>query len=93
MTRSALTASAVTTAGSIGFLGLIVPHACRFALGPDHRLLIPASALAGGTFLVLADTAARSIVAPMQLPVGVITALIGVPAFLLQLRHIRKVQR
>ncbi len=88
-----LTASAVTTAGSIGFLGLIVPHACRFALGPDHRLLIPASALAGGTFLVLADTAARSIVAPMQLPVGVITALIGVPAFLLQLRHIRKVQR
>ena len=88
-----LTASAVTTAGSIGFLGLIVPHACRFALGPDHRLLIPASALAGGTFLVLADTAARSIVAPMQLPVGVITALIGVPAFLLQLRHIRRAGR
>lgn len=85
-----LTASAVTSAGSIGFVGLIVPHACRFALGPDHRLLLPAAMLAGGAFLVLADTLARTLIAPQQLPVGVITALIGVPVFLLQLHHLRK---
>jgi iron complex transport system permease protein len=85
-----LTATAVSNAGSIGFVGLIVPHACRFALGPDHRLLLPAATIVGGTFLVLADTLARTIVAPQQLPVGVITALIGVPVFLLQLHHIRR---
>jgi iron complex transport system permease protein len=84
-----LTASAVSSAGSIGFVGLIVPHACRFAWGPDHRLLLPAATLAGGSFLVLADTLARSVIAPQQLPVGVITALIGVPVFLLQLHHIQ----
>lgn len=85
-----LTASAVSNAGSIGFIGLIVPHACRFVLGPDHRLLLPAAALVGGAFLVLADTLARSVVAPQQLPVGVITAIIGVPVFLLQLHQLRK---
>ncbi|MGV8892200.1 MAG: FecCD family ABC transporter permease [Burkholderiaceae bacterium] len=85
-----LTASAVTSAGSIGFVGLIVPHACRFALGPDHRLLMPASVLVGGTFLVLADTLARTVLSPQQLPVGVVTAMIGVPVFLLQLHHIRR---
>ena len=85
-----LTAAAVSNAGSIGFVGLIVPHACRFALGPDHRLLLPASVLVGGTFLLLADTLARTVVAPQQLPVGVITALIGVPLFLLQLHHLRR---
>ena len=85
-----LTASAVGTAGSIGFVGLIVPHACRFALGPDHRLLLPAAALVGGTFLTVADMLARTVLAPQQLPVGVITALIGVPAFLLQLHQMRK---
>jgi iron complex transport system permease protein len=85
-----LTASAVTSAGSIGFVGLIVPHACRFALGPDHRLLLPAATLVGGTFLVLADTMARAILAPQQLPVGVITSLIGVPIFLIQLHRLRR---
>jgi iron complex transport system permease protein len=85
-----LTAGAVSSAGSIGFVGLIVPHACRFAFGPDHRLLLPAATLTGGAFLVLADTLARSVLAPQQLPVGVITALIGVPVFLLQLHHIRR---
>lgn len=90
LSAALLTASAVSNAGSIGFVGLIVPHACRFALGPDHRLLLPAATLVGGSFLVLADTLARTIVAPQQLPVGVITALIGVPVFLLQLHHIRK---
>ena len=85
-----LTASAVTSAGSIGFVGLIVPHACRFAVGPDHRVLIPAAALAGGTFLVLADTLARTVLAPQQLPVGVVTALIGTPVFLYQQHRLRK---
>jgi len=85
-----LTASAVSTAGAIGFVGLIMPHACRFAWGPDHRLLLPASCLAGGSFLVLADTLARTVIAPQQLPVGVITALIGVPVFLLQLHQHRQ---
>ncbi len=85
-----LTASAVSSAGSIGFVGLIMPHACRFAFGPDHRLLLPASCLAGGSFLVLADTLARTVIAPLQLPVGVITALIGVPIFLLQLHQHRQ---
>jgi iron complex transport system permease protein len=79
---SLLTAAAVTTAGSVGFIGLVVPHLARLALGNDHRLLLPASVLAGGTLLGIADTLARSVVAPLQLPVGVLTALIGVPLFL-----------
>jgi iron complex transport system permease protein len=85
-----LTASAVTSAGSIGFVGLIVPHACRFAFGPDHRLLVPVATLAGGTFLVLADILARTVLAPQQLPVGVVTALIGAPFFLYQLHQLRR---
>jgi iron complex transport system permease protein len=85
-----LTASAVTSAGSIAFVGLIVPHALRFACGPDHRLLVPAAALAGGTFLVLTDTLARTVLAPQQLPVGVLTALIGAPVFLYQLHRLRR---
>lgn len=87
-----LTACAVTTGGSIGFVGLVVPHACRHAFGPDHRILLPAAALAGGSFLVLADTLARTVLAPQQLPVGVLTSLIGVPVFLFQLHqlHLRR---
>jgi len=85
-----LTASAVTSAGSIGFVGLIVPHACRFAFGPDHRVLVPAAVLGGGSLLVLCDTLARTIVAPTQLPVGAITALIGTPVFLYQLHRLHK---
>ena len=86
-----LTASAVSGAGSIGFVGLIIPHACRFLFGPDHRLLIPIASLVGGSFLVIADALARTVVAPHQLPVGVITAIIGVPVFLLQLHQLRRV--
>ena len=86
---SLATAAAVTTAGSIGFVGLIVPHATRLAVGNDQRLLLPASALAGGTLLVVADTAARTLVAPLELPVGVLTALLGVPAFLWLLNRSR----
>ena len=79
---SLLTAAAVNIAGSIGFIGLIVPHLVRLAAGNDLRLLLPASVLAGGTLLVAADTLARVLVAPQQLPVGVLTALLGVPVFL-----------
>lgn len=79
---SLLTAAAVSMAGSIGFVGLVVPHMLRLVLGNDQRLILPACALAGGTLLVLADTLARVVIAPEQLPVGVITALLGVPTFL-----------
>ncbi|WP_022967578.1 FecCD family ABC transporter permease [Denitrificimonas caeni] len=86
---SLLTATAVTTAGSIGFVGLIVPHMLRLVLGNDQRIILPASALAGGILLVLADTLARTVIAPEQLPVGVITALLGVPTFLYLLHRSR----
>lgn len=76
------TGVAVTTAGSIGFVGLIVPHLVRLALGNDQRVLLPAATLAGGALLIYADTVARTAIAPQQLPVGVLTALIGVPLFL-----------
>ncbi len=86
---SLLTAAAVSIAGSIGFVGLIVPHLMRLLLGSDHRTLLPAAALFGGLFLVMSDTLARTILAPRQLPVGVITALLGVPLFLLLLNRAR----
>jgi iron complex transport system permease protein len=87
MLAALATAAAVTTAGSVGFVGLVVPHALRLVVGNDQRLLVPASALAGGALLVLADTLARTVVAPAQLPVGVLTALAGVPMFLWLLRR------
>ena len=86
---SLLTAMAVTLAGSIGFVGLIIPHILRLAGGSDHRFLLPASVLFGGGFLTVADTLARSGAAPMQLPVGVLTALLGVPVFLFLLARTR----
>lgn len=79
---SVLTAVSVTIAGSVGFVGLVVPHMVRIVLGADHRRLLPAAALTGGALLLLADTLARTVLAPRQLPVGVLTALIGVPLFL-----------
>jgi iron complex transport system permease protein len=85
-----MTAAAVAMAGLIGFVGLIVPHAMRALLGPGHRRLIPASALAGGAFLAVCDAAARTVHSPAVLPVGVITALIGGPFFLIILRRRRK---
>jgi iron complex transport system permease protein len=86
---SLLTAMAVTLAGSIGFVGLVIPHILRLAGGSDHRFLLPASVLLGGGFLTVADTLARSGAAPMQLPVGVLTALLGVPVFLFLLARTR----
>jgi len=84
---SLLTASAVTQAGSIGFLGLVVPHLVRIVIGSDHRWLLPCSVIAGAVLLLLADTLARTLIAPQQLPVGVITALLGVPLFLILLNR------
>jgi iron complex transport system permease protein len=81
-----LTASVVAFAGPIGFVGLIVPHALRMLVGPDNRLLVPASLLGGGVFLLVADTVARTIVAPAELSVGVITAFCGAPFFVWLLR-------
>ena len=79
---AALTSMAVTTAGTVGFVGLVVPHLVRLSAGSDHRVVVPGAALAGGSLLVLADTLARTMLAPRQLPVGAITALVGVPLFL-----------
>jgi hypothetical protein len=73
----------------IGFVGLIVPHLMRLVVGSDHRILLPAAAMFGGLFLVLSDTLARTVLAPRQLPVGVVTALLGVPLFLLLLNRAR----
>jgi iron complex transport system permease protein len=85
-----ITATAVALAGLIGFVGLIVPHVVRSMVGPDHRRLIPVAALAGGVFLAVCDAVARTILAPVEIPVGVITALIGGPFFLVILRSRRK---
>ncbi len=83
---SLLTALVVAFAGPIGFVGLIVPHAVRLVLGADNRLLLPASLVAGATFLLVADTIARNIIAPAEMPVGVITAVCGAPFFVYLLR-------
>ena len=88
---SLLTAVAVTTAGSIGFVGLVTPHLVRLALGSSHRIVVPASILAGGILLTLADLAARTVLAPRQLPVGALTALVGVPLFLALMRRERRI--
>lgn len=87
-----MTAAAVAFCGTIGFVGLIVPHLVRFLVGPDHRYLLPASALAGGTVLVLADTLARSIMGGQEIPVGLVMAAVGGPFFLWLLRQKLKPQ-
>lgn len=86
---SFITATAVCVSGSIGFVGLIVPHIMRILVGPDHRLLLPASALAGAVFLVFCDTLGRVILAPSEIRVGIMTALLGAPYFLYLLRRLR----
>ena len=83
------TALSVTTVGVIGFIGLVVPHLVRLVSGSDHRIVLPASALAGGALLIVADTLARTIMAPRQLPVGALTAAIGVPLFLVLMSRVR----
>lgn len=87
---SLLTAAAVSISGLVGFVGLVVPHAVRLVLGPDHRLLLPAAALFGGAFLVLADLLARTMLAPREIPLGILTAFIGAPFFIYLLRRTRR---
>jgi iron complex transport system permease protein len=82
VTASLVTAVAVSVSGTIGFIGLIIPHLLRLILGSDHRLLLPASILFGASFLIVTDTIARTIMAPVELPVGVVTALCGAPYFI-----------
>jgi iron complex transport system permease protein len=82
---SVITAGAVAVAGVIGFVGLIVPHVMRLLVGPDHRILLPTSALAGAVFLVATDTVART--GPAELPVGIVTAALGAPFFIYLLRR------
>lgn len=82
-----ITAAAVSFVGTVGFVGLIVPHVVRLIWGPDHRFLLPLSALAGGVFLILADVVARTLLAPAEVPVGVVTAFCGAPFFLYLLRR------
>jgi iron complex transport system permease protein len=84
---SLLTALAVSLGGLIGFVGLLVPHFLRILIGPDHVRLLPAAALGGAIFLILADTFARTAFAPTEIPVGVFTAFLGGPAFLYLLNH------
>jgi len=87
LATSLMVGAAVSVSGLVGFVGLIVPHLLRLLLGPDHRLLVPASALGGAAFLVLCDTAARTLLPGRELPVGAITALVGGPLFLVLLRR------
>lgn len=84
---SVITGAVVSVSGVVGFVGLIIPHIARMIFGPDHRLLLPASFLLGGTFLVLADTLARVIIAPAEIPVGAVTAVVGAPVFIYLLRR------
>lgn len=86
-TASALVGTAVASSGSVGYVGLIIPHMIRLAVGSDNRLVIPFSALSGAIFVVLADTIARTAIAPRELPVGAITALVGCPLFIYLLRR------
>jgi len=87
LATSLLTAASVAVCGIVGFVGLVVPHAIRRLWTPMHRELLPAAFVAGGAFLVLADALARTIVRPLELPVGAVTAIVGVPLFALLLRR------
>ena len=87
---SLMTSMVVSISGIIGFVGLIIPHIVRLIVGPDHRILLPASALVGGIFMIFADTIARTIISPMEIPVGIITALFGGPFFVYLLKTKKK---
>jgi iron complex transport system permease protein len=85
------TAAAVSVGGLIGFVGLVVPHITRLLIGPDYRRLVPTAALLGAAFLITADTGARAAAGPSEVPVGVITAAVGAPFFLLLLRRQKRI--
>jgi iron complex transport system permease protein len=85
-----ITSMAVSVSGIIGFVGLIIPHIVRLIVGPDHRILLPASAIVGSIFMVFTDTIARTVISPMEIPVGIITAIFGGPFFIYLLRSKKK---
>jgi iron complex transport system permease protein len=87
---SIIAALAVSVSGIIGFVGLITPHILRLIVGPDHKILFPTSALAGGIVLLVSDTLARTVLMPREIPVGIITSIVGVPFFLYLLTKSRK---
>ena len=89
---SVITAVAVSISGIIGFIGLIIPHIMRILVGPDHRILLPSSALAGATILVLCDTIARNVIRPITLPTGIITTMLGCPFFIYLLKKTGKIR-
>ncbi|MBC7076179.1 MAG: iron chelate uptake ABC transporter family permease subunit, partial [Syntrophomonadaceae bacterium] len=82
-----LTGACVSVSGLIGFVGLVIPHIVRILIGPDHRILLPAVMLTGAVFLVVADVLARVVIAPEEMPVGIVTALVGGPFFIFLLRR------
>jgi iron complex transport system permease protein len=82
VSASLATGAAVSISGPVAFVGLIVPHLVRLLVGPDHRIVLPASALLGATFLIVCDLVARTVLSPIEVPVGIVTALIGGPFFL-----------
>jgi len=82
VTVAAATGASVAVSGGIGFIGIVVPHLLRLSIGPDHRYLLPASALLGASLLLIADAVSRTIVAPAELPIGIVTAAVGAPFFL-----------
>ncbi len=90
---SLLTGAAVAVSGTIGFVGLVIPHLTRLLWGPDHKHLLPLSMFVGAGFLILADLIARTIIQPAELPIGVITAIIGAPVFAIILMRRRKESR
>lgn len=90
LAASLVTAMAVSVSGVIGFVGLIIPHVVRILVGPDHRILLPASVVSGALFLIWTDTLARTVIAPAELPVGIITSLLGAPFFIYLLMSRKK---
>jgi iron complex transport system permease protein len=88
---SMITASIVCISGAIGFVGLIIPHIMRFVVGPNHKILIPASCIAGAAFMIICDVVSRTLFPPLEIPIGVITALIGAPAFIILLKRRQKI--
>jgi iron complex transport system permease protein len=91
VTTALLTGAAVSVSGTIGFVGLVVPHMLRLTIGPSHRLLLPLSLLLGGSLMILADLLARTVVTPAELPIGIVTACLGGPMFLwMLLRHAKQ---
>jgi iron complex transport system permease protein len=84
---SLLVGASVASSGSVGYVGLVVPHLVRLSFGSDNRLVLPAAAIAGAIFVIVADTIARTVIAPRELPVGAITALIGAPLFIYLLKR------